>query len=161
MRNYGRCSQVAISAIEVKWLDSGVFKFIFTRMVEYKHEHNLSDILKAAGDPTRRSILTILVQQGALRVTELAKHYDMSLNSISKHIKVLEKAGLVSRRTLGRVHLIEAELEPIAEIENWFKNLKSIWALRLESLDALIGLPQTSNQGGEDERTDSERDTHH
>ncbi len=110
-------------------------------MVEYKNEQKLSDILKAASDPTRRSILTMLVQQGALRVTELAGHYDMSLNSISKHIKVLEKAGLVSRKTVGRVHLIEAELEPIAEIETWFKSLKSIWALRLESLDELIGLP--------------------
>ncbi|MGL1922662.1 MAG: metalloregulator ArsR/SmtB family transcription factor [Hyphomicrobiales bacterium] len=114
---------------------------IFTHMVEYKNEQKLSDILKAASDPTRRSILTMLVQQGALRVTELAGHYDMSLNSISKHIKVLEKAGLVSRKTVGRVHLIEAELEPIAEIETWFKSLKSIWALRLESLDELIGLP--------------------
>lgn len=121
-------------------------------MVEYKNEQKLSDILKAASDPTRRSILTMLVQQGALRVTELAGHYDMSLNSISKHIKVLEKAGLVSRKTMGRVHLIEAELEPVAEIENWFKSLKSIWALRLESLDALIGLP---NERNEDERTDT------
>lgn len=127
-------------------------------MVEYKQEQKLSDILKAASDPTRRAILTMLVQQGALRVTELAKHYDMSLNSISKHIKVLEKAGLVSRKTMGRVHLIEAELAPIGEIENWFKNLKSIWALRLESLDALIGLPET---GDKDERTDAKSGTHH
>lgn len=123
-------------------------------MVEYKKEQKLSDILKAASDPTRRAILTMLVQQGALRVTELAGHFDMSLNSISKHIKVLEKAGLVSRRTMGRVHLIEAELEPIAEIENWFKNLKSIWALRLESLDALIGMPSDADQqeGSNNER---------
>ena len=128
-------------------------------MVEYKNEEKLSDILKATSDPTRRAILTMLVQQGALRVTELAKHYDMSLNSISKHIKVLEKAGLVSRRTIGRVHLIEAELAPIAEIENWFKNLKSIWALRLESLDALIGMP--SEQETDDERIDVKRGTHH
>lgn len=127
-------------------------------MVEYNNEQKLSDILKAASDPTRRAILTLLVQQGALRVTELAKHYDMSLNSISKHIKVLEKAGLVSRKTMGRVHMIEANLEPIAEIENWFKNLKSIWALRLESLDALIGLPKQGEPSG---RTDAERDTHH
>ncbi|MBL1422615.1 MAG: helix-turn-helix transcriptional regulator [Alphaproteobacteria bacterium] len=127
-------------------------------MVEYKNTEKLSDILKAASDPTRRAILTMLVQQGALRVTELAKHYDMSLNSISKHIKVLEKAGLVSRKTMGRVHLIEAELEPISEIENWFKNLKSIWALRLENLDALIGMP---DDGDKYERIDVKRGTHH
>lgn len=119
-------------------------------MVEYKTEQKLSEILKAASDPTRRAILTMLVQQGALRVTELAGHFDMSLNSISKHIKVLEKAELVSRKTMGRVHLIEAELQPIGEIEIWFKSLKSIWALRLESLDALIGVP---NESEKDERT--------
>lgn len=124
-------------------------------MVEHKNEQKLSDILKAASDPTRRAIMTMLVQQGALRVTELAGHFEMSLNSISKHIKVLEKAELVSRKTQGRVHLIEAELAPIAEIEIWFKTLKSIWALRLESLDALIGMPKDTNQveGQENEST--------
>ncbi len=64
--------------------------------------------------------------------------YDMSLNSVSKHIKVLEKANLVSRRTLGRVHLIEANLAPVKEVEDWFKELRSIWDIRLEALDNLI-----------------------
>lgn len=158
MLTYGLYNLAVIWARD-NLFDSGQNLIIFTLMVEYKNDKNLSDILKAASDPTRRAILTMLVQQGALRVTELAKHYDMSLNSISKHIKVLEKAGLVSRKTMGRVHLIEAELKPISEIENWFKNLKSIWALRLESLDTLIGLPEKA--GGENERIDIKRGTHH
>ncbi len=110
---------------------------LFTHMVEPNHAR-LSDVLKAASDPTRRSILTLLAQEGPTRVTDLADHYDMSLNSVSKHIKVLEKAELVTRRTIGRVHLIEANLEPVNEIDNWFNQLRSIWELRLEALDNLI-----------------------
>lgn len=101
-------------------------------------EDNLSEILKAASDSTRRSLLTQLVQQGATRVTDLAGIYDMSLNAISKHIKVLEKAGLVTRKTIGRAHWIEANLEPVKEIDNWFAQLKSIWALRLDRLDSIL-----------------------
>ena len=71
-------------------------------MGEHSQEHRLSEILKAVSDATRRSILTTLVQEGPLKVTELAGRYAMSLNAISKHIKVLEAAGLVTRKTLGR-----------------------------------------------------------
>jgi len=106
-------------------------------MVE-QNQNTLSESLKAVSDPTRRSILTTLVQQGPSRVTELAAMYDMSLNSVSKHIKVLEKANLVSRKTLGRVHLIEANLTPVTEVEDWFKELRSIWDIRLEALETLI-----------------------
>jgi DNA-binding transcriptional ArsR family regulator len=101
-------------------------------------EDALSRILKAAGDTTRRRILTLLVQEGALRVTALAAHFEMSLNSVSKHIKVLEEAGLVTRRTLGREHYITAELEPLRQTESWFAQLKSIWELRLAALDNLL-----------------------
>jgi DNA-binding transcriptional ArsR family regulator len=101
-------------------------------------EDALSRILKAAGDTTRRRILTLLVQEGALRVTALAAHFDMSLNSVSKHIKVLEEAGLVTRRTMGREHFIAAELEPLKLTEDWFAQLKSIWDLRLAALENLL-----------------------
>jgi len=106
-------------------------------MVE-RIENQLSDILKAASDPTRRAILTLLAQEGAMRVTDLADHYDMSLNSVSKHIKVLEKSGLVTRRTIGRVHLIEPNMAPIKTIDEWFNQLRSIWEMRLEALDNLM-----------------------
>jgi len=113
-------------------------------MVE-QHSKTLSETLKAVGDPTRRSILTTLIQQGPTRVTEVAAMYDMSLNSVSKHIKVLEKANLVHRRTMGRVHLIEANLAPVNEVEDWFKSLRSIWDIRLEALDNLIATKEQSN----------------
>ncbi|NQZ32794.1 MAG: helix-turn-helix transcriptional regulator [Oceanospirillaceae bacterium] len=107
-------------------------------MDEYINEKQLTKILKATSDVTRRSLLTSLVQEGPLRVTELAAQYDMSLNAISKHIKVLESAKLVSRTTLGRVHLIKAELAPIQQIDNWFKSLRSIWDLRLDNLEHIL-----------------------
>jgi DNA-binding transcriptional ArsR family regulator len=107
-------------------------------MVEYSKDKILTKILKAVSDGTRRSLLTELCQQGASRVTDLADHYDMSLNAISKHIKVLEKAGLVTRRTIGRTHWIEPRLERVRLAENWFKELKSIWELSLEKLDEIM-----------------------
>jgi DNA-binding transcriptional ArsR family regulator len=82
-------------------------------MVENQDDNVLTEILKAVSDTTRRSLLTQLCQQGTSRVTDLAERYDMSLNAISKHIKVLEKAGLVARRTIGRTHWIEPKLERV------------------------------------------------
>lgn len=98
----------------------------------------LTDILKAASDPTRRSILTLLAQDGPTRVTEIAARFEMSLNAVSKHIKVLEASGLVSRRTAWREHIIEARMEPLVEIDRWFRELRSIWEMRLDALDSLL-----------------------
>ena len=111
---------------------------ILNHMVEYKKDKMISELFKAVSDSTRRALLTQLCQQGPSRVTDLANVYDMSLNAISKHIKVLEKAGLVSRKTIGRTHWIEADLKQVAIIETWFSELKSIWALRLDKLDELL-----------------------
>ncbi len=98
----------------------------------------LSKLLKAACDPTRRAILTLLAQNGPMRVTDIHRQFEMSLNSVSKHIKVLERAELVIRRTDWREHLIEVQMAPLAEIDRWFADLRSIWDLRLEALDTLI-----------------------
>jgi len=111
---------------------------IFNFMVEYADDKIITQTLKALSDTTRRSLLTQLCQQGASRVTDLADHYDMSLNAVSKHLKVLEKAILVTRRTIGRTHWMEANLKQVGLIEAWFKELKSIWELRLEKLDQLM-----------------------
>lgn len=107
-------------------------------MVELKTETTLSEVLKAVSDSTRRSLLTQLAQQGPTRVTDLAGFYDISLNAVSKHIKVLEKAGLVTRRTVGRVHWIEANLGPVEKVEQWLAQLKSIWALSLDRLERVL-----------------------
>ena len=114
-------------------------------MVERAKDKNLSELLKAVSDTTRRSLLTQLCQQGPSRVTDLANDYDMSLNAVSKHIKILEKAGLVSRKKIGKTHWIEAKLEQVRVIDDWSKELKSIWELRLEKLDEILNDGDTKN----------------
>jgi DNA-binding transcriptional ArsR family regulator len=116
-------------------------------MVERDSESHLSEILKAASDPTRRAILTLLVQHGPTRVTDLAARFDISLNAVSKHIKVLEGAGLVSRRTAWREHVIEANLGPIGEIDRWVRDLRLIWDMRLEALETLLTKEKTDDDG--------------
>ncbi len=107
-------------------------------MVERDSNPDLTAVLKAAADPTRRAILTLLAQHGPTRVTDLAKHFDMSLNSVSKHIKTLESAHLVSRRTEWREHLIELQQDRIRLIDQWFTELRSIWEMRLDALETLM-----------------------
>ncbi len=101
-------------------------------------EELLSAMLKSLSDKTRRQLLTQLCQQGPSRVTDVASHYDMSLNAVSKHIKVLEACGLVTRKTIGRTHWVEADLSKTAHIELWFSELKSIWQLRLDKLNEVL-----------------------
>lgn len=98
----------------------------------------LDEILKATSDPTRRAVLTLLAQNGPMRVGDIHARFSISLNAISKHIKVLEQAGLVTRRTEWREHLIEIRMDPLRQVDDWFAELRSIWALRLDALDALV-----------------------
>lgn len=111
---------------------------LFTHMVERKDTDPLNAVLKAAADPTRRAVLTLLAQNGPMKVTDIANRFDLSLNAVSKHIKVLETAGLVSRRTEWRDHLIEVQMAPLSQIDTWFADLRSIWALRLDALEAAL-----------------------
>ena len=115
-------------------------------MVEYSNNKILTELFKAVSDTTRRSLLTQLCQQGASRVTDLADNYDISLNAISKHIKVLENAGLVTRKTIGRTHLIKANIKRVKLAENWFKELKSIWEFRLDKFAELMKSGGTQNE---------------
>ena len=114
-------------------------------MVERTKKSPLDEILRAASDPTRRSILTLLAQQGPMRVTDIHRQFDMSLNSVSKHIKTLERAGLVRRRTEWREHLIEVQMGPLSQVDAWFAELRSIWDLRLDALDDIFTNGETTN----------------
>ena len=107
-------------------------------MVERDDSTDLTAILKAASDPTRRAICTLLAQHGPMRISDLHAQFDVSLNAVSKHIKALESAGLVSRRTEWREHLIELKTERLALVGAWFKDLRSIWAMRLDALETLM-----------------------
>jgi len=80
-----------------------------------------------------------------MRVTDIHRQFDMSLNSVSKHIKTLERAGLVRRRTEWREHLIEVQMGPLSQVDAWFAELRSIWDLRLDALDDIFTNGETTN----------------
>lgn len=94
-------------------------------------------------DPTRRAILARLTHESA-RVTELARDFPISLNSTSKHIKILERAGLVVRSINGRDHLLSLNAAPLAEAANWVRHFESFWEERLAALDQLVSARRTN-----------------
>jgi DNA-binding transcriptional ArsR family regulator len=97
----------------------------------------LNETLVAVADPTRRAILRRLAG-GEARVTELAAPFPMSLNAVSKHIRVLERAGLVRRRRLGREHLLSFDPRPLDAAAEWIEAQRGFWTARLDALEAAL-----------------------
>ncbi len=97
----------------------------------------LDHTFQALADPTRRALIDQL-RGGHARVTDLASHHPMSLNAVSKHIKVLEVAGLVERRIEGREHRIGLSAAPLAEAAAWLAEYREFWQTRLDRLDRLM-----------------------
>ena len=98
---------------------------------------NLDHTLVALADPTRRAILQRLSKVEA-RVTEVAAPFDISLNSVSKHIRMLERAQLVKRRRVGRDHFLSFNPKPLDETATWIETQRSVWKARLDALAALL-----------------------
>ena len=98
---------------------------------------DLDDTLIALADDTRRSILKRLAA-GEARVTEVAAPFDISLNSVSKHIRLLERAGLVRRRIAGRDHFLALEPKPFDDLTQWMLKTREFWSSRLDSLEAAL-----------------------
>lgn len=97
----------------------------------------LDQTLAALADPTRRAILTRL-SSGPARVTELAEPFSISLNSVSKHIRILERARLVRRRKRGREHVLSLDPAPLDEAAEWIERQRSFWTARLDALEAAL-----------------------
>jgi DNA-binding transcriptional ArsR family regulator len=97
----------------------------------------LDDTLMALADPTRRAILARLAS-GEARVTDLAAPFPISLNSVSKHIRVLERADLVRRRKQGREHLLTLNPAPMEAAARWMDEQRALWAWRLSELDNVL-----------------------
>jgi DNA-binding transcriptional ArsR family regulator len=98
---------------------------------------DLDDTLIALADDTRRSILARLAS-GDARVTEVAAPFDISLNSVSKHIRLLERAGLVSRRVAGRDHFLTLQRKPFDELTQWMLKTREFWSSRLDVLESAL-----------------------
>ncbi|MCB0792440.1 MAG: winged helix-turn-helix transcriptional regulator [Flavobacteriales bacterium] len=107
--------------------------------------HALDRTLTALADPTRRAILQRL-SAGEARVTDLAKPFDMSLNAVSKHIRVLERARLVERRRVGRDHFLSYRPEPLDAAAKWIAETRTFWAVRLDTLERLLREEDTAKK---------------
>ncbi len=75
---------------------------------------------------------------GEIRITTLAKPFSMSLNAVSKHVRVLERARLLRRRRVGREHLLSLNPKPLDEAASWMMAQKAIWTKRLDTLESLL-----------------------
>ena len=94
-------------------------------------------VLGAIADPTRRAILARLAQADA-RVTELASAFPISLNSVSKHVRKLEDAGLVHREVRGRDHVLSLNAAPLSEAADWIAHYQRFWTDSLAALDKFV-----------------------
>lgn len=107
-------------------------------MVE--HSPSLDLVFHALSDSTRRAILHRLATREHT-VGELAAPHDISLASVSKHIKTLERAGLVKRRVRGRIHYCGLNPRPLEKADHWLRAYEKLWDLRLARLEALLRHP--------------------
>ena len=98
---------------------------------------DLDDTLVALADETRRGILKRLAG-GDARVTEVAEPFAISLNSVSKHIRILERAGLVRRRVAGRDHFLSLDPAPMDGVAAWIERERAAWTTRLDKLEAAL-----------------------
>jgi DNA-binding transcriptional ArsR family regulator len=105
-------------------------------MVE-QNTHPLDSIFHALGDATRRRILTELAQ-GERTVSQLAEPFAMSLAAASKHIRVLESAGLIRRDIRGRTHHCRLDPAPLLTAQEWLSHYERFWTRRLDTLEALL-----------------------
>jgi DNA-binding transcriptional ArsR family regulator len=97
----------------------------------------LDNTMLALADPTRRAILNRLAA-GEARVTDLAAPFAMSLNAVSKHIRILERATLVRRRRAGREHVLSLNPAPLDEAAAWIEQQRTFWNASLDALERAL-----------------------
>ncbi len=97
----------------------------------------LDHVLTAISDPTRRAILDRLTR-GPARITDVAEPFDMSLAAVSKHVQMLERAGLVRRARQGREHTLTLDARPLRRVAQWTSRYERFWNQRLDRLEAFF-----------------------
>lgn len=109
----------------------------------------LSRTFAALADPTRRAILARLAN-GETSVTELARPFDMSLPAITKHLKVLQRAGLITRRRDAQRRPCRLEAKPLEEISGWVEQYRIFWEARLDRLEDYLQRLQAKEDSHDD-----------
>ena len=97
-------------------------------------EEEIDRAFAALSDPSRRKIIALLREAGELKVGDIAQAFSMSLNGVSKHLKVLERAGLVLRRVEGREHYFRVRWQGLQGAYGWLHFYRHFWGGRLDSL---------------------------
>jgi DNA-binding transcriptional ArsR family regulator len=97
----------------------------------------LNAVFAALADPTRRAIIERLSRSEA-RVTELAEPFAMSLNAVSKHIRVLEASGVIERHKKGRDHILSINTRSLDEVDGWIERTRHHWEERLDAMERLL-----------------------
>jgi len=107
----------------------------------------LDAVFAALADPTRRAIIERL-SYGEARVTEVAEPFPMSLNAVSKHIRVLEASGVVVRQRKGRDHILSINPRSLDEVDGWIDGMRSYWEQRLDAMERLLRELKKDNKLG-------------
>jgi DNA-binding transcriptional ArsR family regulator len=102
------------------------------------YQSSMDRAFHALGDQTRRDMVSMLASQGALSANELRKPFNVAQPTISKHLKVLETAGLVRREVCGRIHRFHLETAPLKEAEDWIARHRAFWEGTLEQLENFV-----------------------
>jgi DNA-binding transcriptional ArsR family regulator len=121
----------------------------------------LSEIFAALADPTRRAILARLIS-GEASVTHLAEPFEISMPAISKHLKVLERAGLIARGREAQWRPCRLEAGPLKDVSDWVAHYKRFWTESLDRLDDYLREVQKSGQkdARKKEKTDGRKGSH-
>jgi DNA-binding transcriptional ArsR family regulator len=116
----------------------------------------LDAVFAALADPTRRAIIERL-SRGEARVTEVAEPFRMSLNAVSKHIRVLEASGMVERRRRGREHVLSINPRSLDEVDDWIERTRQYWGERLDAMERLLRELKLGHTSGPRDRTHGSR----
>jgi DNA-binding transcriptional ArsR family regulator len=116
----------------------------------------LDAVFAALADPTRRAIIERLSRSEA-RVTELAEPFPMSLNAVSKHIRVLEASGMVARHRKGRDHILSINTRSLDEVDGWIGRTRRYWDKRLDAMERLLHELKKNHKPGPKDRRHGSR----
>lgn len=118
---------------------------IVNHVVQYSTAARIDSVAAAISDPTRRAIIERLIH-GPARISDVAEPFPMTLTGFCKHVRVLERAGLVRRTRQGRENTLELSAEPLREVARWVLKYEQFWNSRLDRLERFFANPKEKSQ---------------
>ena len=125
-----------LAIIFIFHLFNHLVEHIFNQVVDRKMtDKRLSEVFHALADPNRRKIVDLLREAGELKVGDIAQAFHMSLNGVSKHLKVLERAGLIVRGRRAQYRPCTIDPRPLEAVSSWAEQYRPVWESRLDRMD--------------------------